>query len=78
MNIAKIHVWKVPVLLYGDLADRVLIYIHGQGGRKEEAESFAEIATNYGWQVISVDLPEQERIRQDLYLGKLYQSYRKL
>ena len=58
MNIAKIHVWKVPVLLYGDLADRVLIYIHGQGGRKEEAESFAEIATNYGWQVISVDLPE--------------------
>ena len=35
MNIAKIHVWKVPVLLYGDLADRVLIYIHGQGGRKE-------------------------------------------
>ena len=73
MNIAKIHVWKVPVLLYGDLADRVLIYIHGQGGRKEEAESFAEIATNYGWQVISVDLPEQ-----DLYLGKLYQSYRKL
>ena len=28
MNIAKIHVWKVPVLLYGDL------YIHGQGGRK--------------------------------------------
>ena len=52
MNIAKIHVWKVPVLLYGDL------YIHGQGGRKEEAESFAEIATNYGWQVISVDLPE--------------------
>lgn len=58
MNIAKIHVWKVPVILYGDLADRVLIYIHGQGGRKEEAESFAEIATNYGWQVISVDLPE--------------------
>lgn len=52
MNIAKIHVWKVPVLLYGDLADRVLIYIHGQGGRKEEAESFAEIATNYGWQVM--------------------------
>lgn len=28
MNIAKIHVWKVPVLLYGDLADRVLIYIY--------------------------------------------------
>lgn len=79
MNIAKIHVWKVPVLLYGDLADRVLIYIHGQGGRKEEAELFAEIATNYGWQVISVDLPEHgERIRQGLYLGKLYQSYRKL
>ena len=58
MNIAKIHVWKVLVLLYGDLVDRVLIYIHGQGGRKEEAESFAEIATNYGWQIISADLPE--------------------
>lgn len=29
MVIAKIHVWKVPVLLYGDFADRVLIYIHG-------------------------------------------------
>ena len=34
MNIAKIHVWKVPVLLYGDLADRVLIYIYM--GRAEE------------------------------------------
>lgn len=80
MVIAKIHVWKVPVLLYGDFADRVLIYIHGQDGRKEEAESFAEIATNYGWQVISVDLPEhgEKRIRQDLYPGKLYQSYRKV
>ena len=80
MVIAKIHVWKVPVLLYGDFADRVLIYIHGQDGRKEEAESFAEIATNYDWQVISADLPEhgEKRIRQDLYLGKLYQSYRKV
>ena len=63
MNIAKIHVWKVPVLLYGDLADRVLIYIHGQGGRKEEAESFAEIATELqkimksakeNWKVIGI------------------------
>ena len=53
-------VWKrdVKVCIRDSLADRVLIYIHGQGGRKEEAESFAEIATNYGWQIISVDLPE--------------------
>ena len=71
MNIAKIHVWKVPVLLYGDLADRVLIYIHGQGGRKEEAESFAEIATNYGWQVISVDLPEHGERKDKVTIGFL-------
>lgn len=36
MNIAKIHVWKVPVLLYGDLADRVLIYIYIYMDRVEE------------------------------------------
>lgn len=47
----------VPALLWGPPAERVFLYVHGQGGSKEEAASFSGAACPRGWQVLSVDLP---------------------
>ena len=33
------------------------LYVHGQGGSREEAAAFAAAACRHGWQVLSVDLP---------------------
>ena len=54
----KIMIGKIPAIIYGDLSDKVYLFVHGQGGNKEEAESFAEIVIEKSWQVISIDLPE--------------------
>lgn len=48
----------MPALLFGDPAARVWLFLHGQGGCKEEAAPFAELACPLGWQVLAVDLPE--------------------
>lgn len=48
----------MPALLFGDPATRVWLFLHGQGGCKEEAVPFAELACPLGWQVLAVDLPE--------------------
>lgn len=48
----------IPSIIYGEKSDKVYLFIHGQNGHKEEAESFAEIALQKGWQVLSIDLPE--------------------
>ena len=49
---------EVPALLLGEPSERVFLFVHGQGGSKEEARAFAEIACPAGWQVLGVDLPE--------------------
>ena len=48
----------IPSILWGEPSKNLYLFIHGQAGCKEEAESFAEIAGCYGWQVLSMDLPE--------------------
>lgn len=47
----------LPALLWGERAERAYLYVHGQGGSKEEAAAFAAAACRRGWQVLSVDLP---------------------
>lgn len=59
MNIEK-HtdgICCVPVIVWGRRSDRVFMYIHGQGGSKEEAEIIAPTICNRGWQLLSLDLP---------------------
>lgn len=48
---------QIPAVLYGETAERSYLFLHGQMGCKEEAESFAQIAVPKGYQVLSVDLP---------------------
>lgn len=49
---------EIPSILWGDSADRVYLYVHGQGGNKNEAAGFADLALRHGYQVLSMDLPE--------------------
>ena len=57
MKQERFSVGGVPAILWGERADGVYFYVHGQGGSKEEAASFAECAASRGWQVLSIDLP---------------------
>ena len=54
----KIYINKIPAILWGKPAPKIYICIHGQNGNKEEAEFLSERVCNYGWQVLSIDLPE--------------------
>lgn len=49
---------NIPAVLYGEDAERVFLFVHGQCGNKEEGERFAHVAAPYGYQVLAVDLPE--------------------
>ena len=49
---------RIPAIIYGEQTDKVYLFVHGQGGNKEEACNFAEIVSEKGWQVLSIDLPE--------------------
>lgn len=57
MKKEQIIIEKIPSILYGEPSKIVYLFIHGKGGHKEEAESFAEIACERGYQVLSIDLP---------------------
>lgn len=48
----------IPAVICGAPADRAWLFVHGQGGSKEEAIDFAEAAVPAGYQVLGIDLPE--------------------
>lgn len=59
----------LPAVLYGEPADQGYLFLHGQMGRKEEAEAFAQVACPKGFQVLSIDLPahgERQERSEDL------------
>jgi len=57
METKKIKIRGIPSIIWGSTSNKVYLYIHGQGGCKEEAETFVKIACHYSWQVLSIDLP---------------------
>ena len=58
MHTTTFSIQSAPAVLYGEPSDRVVLFVHGQCGFKEDAAPFAELAAPKGWQVLSVDLPE--------------------
>lgn len=48
----------VPAVLFGMESEKVILFVHGLCGSKNEAEPFAQIAVKKGWQVLGIDLPE--------------------
>lgn len=60
----KFKINNIPAVVYGDASEKVFLFIHGKNGNKEEAEKFAAVGCQRGYQVLSFDLPEHGE-RQD-------------
>jgi len=58
MCMEPFEIGGIPAILYGEPSKKAYLFIHGKGGRKEEAEAFAGNACPAGYQVIGIDLPE--------------------
>jgi pimeloyl-ACP methyl ester carboxylesterase len=69
---------NIPTLIWGPTSDKVYIYIHGKMGCKENAEHFAEIAVERGYQVISFDLPEHGERKNEDYPIMVWNSVKDL
>lgn len=58
MKIESLQIGQAPAMLYGAPAEHGYVFLHGQAGCKEEAQSFAGILCPAGFQVLSIDLPD--------------------
>ena len=58
MKTERIQIDTIPAVLYGESAKQGYLFLHGQMGRKEEAEAFAQVVCPKGLQVLSIDLPD--------------------
>lgn len=57
MKTERFQIDTIPAALYGKPAEQGYLFLHGQMGRKEEAEAFAQVVCHKGYQVLSIDLP---------------------
>lgn len=57
MKEERFIIQNILAVLYGGSSERLLLYIHGKLGCKEEAARFAELVFPGGYQVLSIDLP---------------------
>lgn len=59
MSVIKqaINIEQIPAIIWGIPSSKVFLYIHGQGGEKEEAAMVANIMCPHGFQILSIDLP---------------------
>lgn len=58
MKKEKLQIENIPAVFYGEDSEKLYLFVHGKLSKKEEAENFATIAANAGYQVLSFDLPE--------------------
>lgn len=58
MKMKTDQIGKIPAVLYGEPCEQGYLFLHGQGGSKEEAAAFAEIAVPARYQVLGIDLPQ--------------------
>lgn len=62
-----ISIESIPATIWGPFSDHVYIFVHGRMSQKEDAEEFANIAENKGYQVVSFDLPEHGQRKAENY-----------
>lgn len=63
MKEKHLKIEEVPAILFGEPSEQLFLFVHGQGGNKEEARAFATVACPMGWQVLGIDLPQHgERV----------------
>ena len=54
----RFRIGSIPAVLWGQPSDRLTLYLHGQGGSKEETRAIADLVCDAGEQLLGVDLPE--------------------
>lgn len=54
----KVEIAGIPTVIYGKESQKVFLFVHGQGGRKEEGKRFAQVVERLGYQVLAMDLPQ--------------------
>ena len=57
MKIKSFKIMNIPAIMWGNPSNKGYIFVHGSKSRKEEAESFAMLADERGYQTLSFDLP---------------------
>lgn len=62
----EIKIEDIPAIIWGVSSRKVYLYIHGQGGNKDEACQIADIICKYGYQILSIDLPEHGDRKNEL------------
>ncbi len=67
MTKQELTIKGIPSILWGDKSDKIYIYVHGKMSCKEEAQDFAAIASEKGYQVLSFDLPEHGARKNESY-----------
>jgi pimeloyl-ACP methyl ester carboxylesterase len=58
MKTETLRIAGIPAVLYGETSDKIVLYLHGKHGRKEEAIAVAPLLQEACWQLLAVDLPE--------------------
>lgn len=66
MQQVALNIEHIPAILWNEPSDKIYLYMHGQGGNKEEARMFAYVAAKKHYQVLSIDLPQHGQ-RCDTY-----------
>ena len=61
----KFQIDNIPTVVYGEASDKAYLFVHGQGGCKEEGAAFAQIVCPVGFQVLAVDLPQHGARQQE-------------
>lgn len=62
-----IEIDGIPAIIWGVPSPKMYLYIHGQEGSKEDAYHCAKIVCRYGYQVLSIDLPEHGERKNDIH-----------
>ena len=57
MKTETLRIAGIPAVLYGKTSDKIVLYLHGKYGHKEEAIALAPLMQEAGWQILAVDLP---------------------
>ena len=57
-QLQSLRIQGIPAKLWGQGSQDVCLYVHGQGGGKEEAEMISRAVCECGYQLLSIDLPE--------------------
>ena len=58
MKTETLRIGGIPAVLYGENSDKIVLYLHGRHGWKEDALALAPLMQETGWQILAADLPE--------------------